>query len=378
MEAAQLAHVDQADAKQLLQSKLSTVSTADMSSLSQQLASFDRECCGRIASSELAEALQNSNLELSNAEVLRVANGLSDCHGLLTYRPIASMLQRCGSTHKKSDNLQAQSVAAARMSASTEKKSADVATARADKQQQSEQNSSVDVQSQGATTVKTSRPPLTPRQTLLQSRLGNRAQQHASQPCINRVLVAASVSDTSMDAEGANAAQQRQDWGQSTEAQMLGSEQQTGRQPRSAVVLEGQIRQEPRASASSQALASAASAKQASGFAARVRPAPAKTPYWFSKGMIGAFCLKKGCSHNKDVSRLFNKTCSFETPLSYTMRGYSPFGLWKALDLSQCATCCLSASFGWRPTTPSNICLPISSHTFLPLDPACCCCIQVT
>lgn len=270
-----------------------------MSSLSRQLASFDRECCGRIASSEFAEALQNSNLELSNAEVLRVANGLSDCHGLLTYRPIASMLQRCSSKHKKTEDVQSQSVATARMSASGDNKSADVqsqrvATASADKQRESKQNSSADVQSQGAATAKTSRPPLTPRQTLPQSRLGNRAQQHASQPCINRVLVATSVSDTTRDAEGASAAQQRQNQGQSTGAQMLGSEQQTERQPTGAVLLGGQIRQDPGANASSQALASAASAKQASGFAARVRPAPAKTPYWFSKGMIGAFCLRQG------------------------------------------------------------------------------------
>ena len=309
VEAAQLAHVDQADAKQLLQSKLSTVSTADLSSLSRQLASFDRECCGRIASNEFAEALQNSNLELSNAEVLRVANGLSDCHGLLTYRPVASMLQRCGSKHKKSDNPQSQGVGTARMGASTAKESADVqsqgvATARVDKQQQSKQNSSADVQLQMAATAiaKTSRPPLTPRQTLPQSRLGNRAQQHASQPCINRVLVATSVSGISRDAEGANAAQQRQHQGQSSETQILGSEQQTERQPTSAVVLGGQIRQDPGASASSQALASAANAKQASGFAARVRPAPAKAPYWFSKGMIGAFCLRQGMLRNKAVS----------------------------------------------------------------------------
>lgn len=37
--------------------------------------------------------LQNSELGLSNADVLRVANGMADCHGLMDYRPLSHMLQ---------------------------------------------------------------------------------------------------------------------------------------------------------------------------------------------------------------------------------------------------------------------------------------------
>lgn len=253
IEAAKSAHADETAARELLQSRLSPVSTAAITSLCHQLASFDRECCGRISSSEFADALQSSKLGLSNAEVLRVTNGLSDCHGLLSYRPVANMLHQQG--FKQTNSTVA------------------------------------NVTPQDVTTASNSRPPLSPRRSKQHSNMGNRVKQQAHQPCINRPLYADASSNAAVTSQdGCHKQQQNQHSGKDTVEARQGPQQQQQQQQQEQsgqqfAVTVGQ----PDAGPMHLLSPAAASAKmrQAKDFAVRVRPPAARAPYWFSKGMLG-------------------------------------------------------------------------------------------
>ena len=93
MQAAHAAASGQTTARQLLQQKVGNADSSAAASLWRQFRSFDREASGKLTTSEFAKVLQNSKLGLSNADVLRVANGMADCHGLMDYRPLSHMLQ---------------------------------------------------------------------------------------------------------------------------------------------------------------------------------------------------------------------------------------------------------------------------------------------
>ena len=96
MHAADVAASSHAAAQQLLQQKVESAGPRAVATLWSQFRQFDREACGKLTSSEFARVLQSSKLPLSNAEVLRVANGMADCHGLMDYRSLTNMLQSQG------------------------------------------------------------------------------------------------------------------------------------------------------------------------------------------------------------------------------------------------------------------------------------------
>lgn len=83
-------------AQQLLQQKVGGADVAAVASLWRQFRQLDREASGKVTTSEFAKVLQSSNSGLTNAEVLRVANGMADCHGLMDYRRVTQMLQSQG------------------------------------------------------------------------------------------------------------------------------------------------------------------------------------------------------------------------------------------------------------------------------------------
>ena len=83
-------------AQQLLQQKVGNADVAAVASLWRQFRQLDREGSGKVTTSEFAKVLQSSNSGLTNAEVLRVANGMADCHGLMDYRRVTQMLQSQG------------------------------------------------------------------------------------------------------------------------------------------------------------------------------------------------------------------------------------------------------------------------------------------
>lgn len=97
MQAATAAAGRSSTAQQLLQQKVRTADSAAVSSLWRNFRKCDREASGKLSSSEFAAALQSSQLGLSSAEVLQVANGLADSNGLLDYRPVGHMLRSRGS-----------------------------------------------------------------------------------------------------------------------------------------------------------------------------------------------------------------------------------------------------------------------------------------
>jgi len=91
--AADVAASSHAAAQQLLQQKVANASPTAVATLWRQFRQFDREASGKLTTSEFARVLQSSKLLLSNAEVLRVADGMADCHGLMDYRCVTHMLQ---------------------------------------------------------------------------------------------------------------------------------------------------------------------------------------------------------------------------------------------------------------------------------------------
>ncbi len=96
MHAADVAASSHAAAQQLLQQKVESANPRAVATLWSQFRQFDREACGKLTTSEFARVLQSSKLPLSNAEVLRVANGMADCHGLMDYKSLTNMLQSQG------------------------------------------------------------------------------------------------------------------------------------------------------------------------------------------------------------------------------------------------------------------------------------------
>lgn len=94
--AADVAASSHTAAQQLLQQKVESAGPRAAATLWSQFRQFDREACGKLTSGEFARVLQSSKLPLSNAEVLRVANGMADCHGLMDYRSLTNMLQSQG------------------------------------------------------------------------------------------------------------------------------------------------------------------------------------------------------------------------------------------------------------------------------------------
>ncbi len=96
MHAADVAASSHTAAQQLLQQKVESAGPRAVATLWSQFRQFDREACGKLTTSEFARVLQSSKLPLSNAEVLRVANGMADCHGLMDYRSLTNRLQSQG------------------------------------------------------------------------------------------------------------------------------------------------------------------------------------------------------------------------------------------------------------------------------------------
>lgn len=94
--AADVAASSHAAAQQLLQQKVESAGPTAVATLWSQFRQFDREACGKLTTGEFARVLQSSKLPLSNAEALRVANGMADCHGLMDYRSLTNMLQSQG------------------------------------------------------------------------------------------------------------------------------------------------------------------------------------------------------------------------------------------------------------------------------------------
>lgn len=94
--AADVAASSHAAAQQLLQQKVQSAGPGAVATLWSRFRHFDREACGKLTTGEFAKVLQSSKLPLSNAEVLRVANGMADCHGLMDYRSLTNMLQSQG------------------------------------------------------------------------------------------------------------------------------------------------------------------------------------------------------------------------------------------------------------------------------------------
>lgn len=223
-------------AQELLQSRATPASSAAVSALCQQIAGFDRECCGSIASKEFAQALHSSKMGFSNAEALRIASGLADCNGLLTYRPVARML------HQTS---QAGCGAAAA----------------------------------GKTGVK--QPPGL-------SRMQNRLQLRDSQPCINRTLCVEAAEQAVSPAEYHRQHQQQHDQGLLQQK----PEPQVQQHPGS---LQKEV-QRPIGDAD----AATCEGMPAAARNGRAPPLAAKAPYWFSKGMIGDMAKPYTWSPSKD------------------------------------------------------------------------------
>ena len=96
MYAADVSASSHAAAQQVLQQKVESAGPRAVATLWSQFRQFDREACGKLTSGEFARVLQSSKLPLSNAEVLRVANGMADCHGLMNYRSLTNVLQSQG------------------------------------------------------------------------------------------------------------------------------------------------------------------------------------------------------------------------------------------------------------------------------------------
>jgi len=94
--AADVAASSHAAAQQLLQQKVESAGPRAVATLWNQFCQLDREASGKLTTSEFAKVLQSSKLPLSNAEVLRVANGMADCHGLMNYRSLTNVLQSQG------------------------------------------------------------------------------------------------------------------------------------------------------------------------------------------------------------------------------------------------------------------------------------------
>ncbi|DBB07260.1 TPA: hypothetical protein ACH3X1_011821 [Trebouxia sp. C0004] len=94
--AADVAASSHAASQQLLQQRVESAGPRAFATLWSQFRQFDREASGKLTTSEFVRVLQSSKLPLSNAEVLRVANGMADCHGLMDYRSLTNMLQSQG------------------------------------------------------------------------------------------------------------------------------------------------------------------------------------------------------------------------------------------------------------------------------------------
>ncbi len=96
VQAADAATSSHVAAQQLLQQKVGSADDGIVAALWHQFRQYDHEASGKLTTSEFARVLQTSKLGFSNAEVLRVANGMADCHGLMDYRRLTHTLQSQG------------------------------------------------------------------------------------------------------------------------------------------------------------------------------------------------------------------------------------------------------------------------------------------